>query len=76
VNEKKIKVGDLVRILRNSSYYRSDKIENKEVTGIVVEITDERESVDYWIRVVFLDNSKATLFHDEVEVISTQKDKK
>ena len=76
MNEKKIKVGDLVRILRNSSYYRSDKIENKEVTGIVVEITDERESVDYWIRVVFLDNSKATLFHDEVEVISTQKDKK
>jgi len=68
-----IKVGDLVRILRKSSYYRSDKIENKDVTGIVVEVTDERESVDYWIQVVFLDNSKATLFHDEVEVISTQK---
>jgi len=68
-----IKVGDLVRILRKSSYYRSDKIENKDVTGIVVEVTDERESADYWIQVVFLDNSKATLFHDEVEVISTQK---
>ena len=72
-----IEVGDLVRILQKSSYYFSDKVENKDVTGIVVDVTaDDRKSTDYWIRVVFLDNSKATLFHDEVEVISTQKGKK
>jgi len=47
---------------------------DKTTTGIVVSTTleDQRdpEAEDYWIRVVFLDGTKATLFHDEVEVLA------
>jgi len=74
-----IKVGDLVRIIKKSSYYLSEQTENKNVTGVVVGVTldepfvpgsPDDEPVGYWINVVFLDNSKATLFHDEVEVLA------
>jgi|TARA_Y100000310_G_scaffold299811_1_gene334959 hypothetical protein len=75
-----IEVGDLVRIVEKSSYYLSDKVENKDVTGIVVDVTlddapnmDSGELIDYWVRVVFLDKTKATLFHDEVEIISAKR---
>jgi hypothetical protein len=77
MNEEKIKVGDLVRIVKKSDYYLADHAANENITGVVVDVTlgegDTLEShLDYWVRVVFLDNSKATLFHDEVEVISTK----
>ena len=69
-----IKVGDLIRITDKSSYYLAGKTGDAEVTGVVVDVTlgEEPDGTDYWVRVVFLDNSKATLFHDEVEVISTK----
>ena len=47
--------------------------ESKTITGIVVGTTLEEPGVpqpeDYWIRVVFLDGTKSTLFHDEVTVL-------
>ena len=69
-----IEVGDLIRIVHKSSYYVTpDKIENKEVTGIVVGTTleDQRDpgAEDYWVRVVFLDGTKSTLFHDETRIL-------
>tara|TARA_Y100000034_G_scaffold133222_1_gene198118 strand:- start:230 stop:493 length:264 start_codon:yes stop_codon:yes gene_type:complete len=82
--KKRIKVGDLVRIVNKSSYYFTDRDDDpayQNVTGIVVDVTLDDEpaetlktSLDYWVRVVFLDNTKATLFHDEVEVVSIKKD--
>lgn len=46
---------------------------DKTTTGIVVGTTleDQRDpgAEDYWVRVVFLDGTKSTLFHDEVEVL-------
>ena len=79
----RIEVGDLVKIKQASSYYLADHAENNNVTGIVVDVTLDDESdgtleteLDYWVRVVFLDNTKATLFHDEVEVMGAKKDTK
>ena len=79
----RIEVGDLVKIKQASSYYLADHTENNNVTGIVVDVTLDDESdgtleieLDYWVHIVFLDNTKATLFHDEVEIIGAKKDTK
>jgi hypothetical protein len=85
-----IKVGDLVKVKGTSSSYLTEhcRVSSENITGVVVGVTlDDTpadnsqhagsvQEVDYWVRVVFLDNTKATLFHDEVEIVSTRKDKK
>jgi len=52
---------------------------DKTTTGIVVGTTleDQRapEAEDYWVRVVFLDGTRSTLFHDEVEVLVKNEDR-
>ena len=74
-----IEVGDLV-VMKQSGYTAEKNVKKNTITGVVVGTTleDQREpgAEDYWIRVVFLDGSKSTLFHDEVEVINTQKEQK
>ena len=73
-----IKIGDLVRIKDRSSYIDENTIlDEKSLTGVVVDVTSEHapnsqgdEPPDYWIKVIFLDETKSTLFHDEVEIIS------
>ena len=79
-DQLRIEVGDLVKIKKASSYSLSNSPENNNVTGIVVDLMHDDEDdktlgtqIDYWVRVVFLDNTKATLFHDEVEVVSVKK---
>ena len=74
-----IKVGDLVRLKQNS-HHNGQKYGARASTGVVVELTLDRapntqgdEPLDYWIKVVFLDETKATLFHDEVEIVSETK---
>ena len=71
MKEKKlIEVGDLITM--RAASVLSD-LENKTITGIVVGITLEDQDMpqpeDYWIRVVFLDGTKSTLFHDEVDIV-------
>ena len=79
MNEEKIKVGDLVRIKLDSwpgtepRDFTNETLLHayRNVTGIVVDrtLSDHTEKEDYWVNVVFLDGSRATLFHDEVDII-------
>tara|TARA_R110000824_G_scaffold63281_2_gene166613 strand:+ start:3680 stop:3916 length:237 start_codon:yes stop_codon:yes gene_type:complete len=75
---KRIKVGDLVRIKKDSwpGPDPRDMVgdllsENSAITGIVVGLTlgEQPEKEDYWIKVVFLDGTRSTLFHDEVNIL-------
>jgi hypothetical protein len=77
--KKRIKVGDLVRIKKDSwpgpdprDFIDDLLLENsRAVTGIVVGLTlsEKPEKEDYWIKVVFLDGTRSTLFHDEVNIL-------
>ena len=46
---------------------------DRTITGIVVGTTHEDQkdpqAEDYWVRVVFLDGTKSTLFHDETKIL-------
>ena len=70
--KKPIEVGDLISILESASLWSPEDIVG--VTGIVVGTTleDQRtpDAEDYWIRVVFLDGTRSTLFHDEVKIFA------
>ena len=74
-----IKIGDLI-VIKQTGYLSDMEVNRSTITGVVVGTTheDQKEphAEDYWIRVVFLDVTKSTLFHDEVEVINVKKDKK
>ena len=74
-----IKIGDLI-VIKQTGYLSDMEVNRSTITGVVVGTTheDQKEphAEDYWIRVVFLDGTKSTLFHDEVEVINVKKDKK
>jgi len=65
--------------MKQTGYLAKKSLEENTITGVVVGTTLEdqgnAQTEDYWVRVVFLDGTKSTLFHDEVEIISTQKDK-
>ena len=65
--------------MKQLGYLAKKNLEENTITGVVVGTTLEDQGTpqaeDYWIRVVFLDGTKSTLFHDEVEVIGTQEDK-
>ena len=52
--------------------HRTTLTEERNITGVVVDVTLDERAVerDYWINVVFFDGTKATLFHDEVEIIA------
>jgi hypothetical protein len=65
-----INVGDLVRLKDNSEFHIEEMASSGVVVGTTLEDQKEPHAEDYWIRVVFLDGTKSTLFHDEVIVIS------
>jgi hypothetical protein len=75
VGEKKVKVGDLVRMnnvsLTSDKGWLSGEGDNNKITGVVVGVTygPNSDEDDYWIKVVFLDGTRSTLFHDEVEIL-------
>jgi len=68
--KRQLKVGDLVKMRQHDSILQGEFDENA-LTGIIVSTTldDMPNGTDYWINVVFLDGSRATLFHDEVKVL-------
>jgi len=70
-----IKIGDLV-VMKQTGYLSDMEVSKSTITGVVVDTTheDQKEphAEDYWVRVVFLDGTKSTLFHDEVVVISNK----
>jgi hypothetical protein len=70
--KEQIAVGDLVK-MRTENILHPSGVKDREITGIVVGTTQEDQkdlqAEDYWVRVVFLDGSKSTLFHDEVDVL-------
>ncbi len=70
MTKRLLQVGDLVK-MRQHSYHSGGKFKDNTLTGIIVSTTtdDMPNETDYWINVVFLDGSKATLFHDEVTVL-------
>ena len=70
--KRQLQIGDLISIRESASLWSPEDIVG--VTGIVVGTTleDQRtpDAEDYWIRVVFLDGTISTLFHDEVKVLA------
>jgi len=60
--------------MKQTGYLSDVKVNKNAITGVVVGTTHEDqgdlEAEDYWIRVVFLDGTKSTLFHDEVNVLA------
>jgi len=70
-----IKIGDLI-VMKQTGYLSDMKVNKNTITGVVVGTTQEDQkephAVDYWVRVVFLDGTKSTLFHDEVMIISNK----
>jgi hypothetical protein len=70
MTKRLLRIGDLVKLKQNS-YHSGEKFKDNTSTGIIVDTTqdDMPNETDYWINVVFLDGSKATLFHDEVTVL-------
>ena len=71
-----VDVGDLI-LMKTCLTEVFDSDEKKSITGVVVGTTLDHppnsqgdEPPDYWIRVVFLDGTKSTLFHDEVKIIA------
>ena len=75
-NSKMVDVGDLI-LMKTCLTEVFDSVEKKSITGVVVGTTLDHppnsqgdEPPDYWIRVVFLDGTKSTLFHDEVKIIA------
>ena len=75
-NSKVIDVGDLIS-MKTCLTEVFNSTEKKSITGVVVGTTLDHppnsqgdEPLDYWIRVVFLDGTKSTLFHDEVKIIA------
>ena len=71
-----IEIGDLVKIKETSKTGRYPRPHpgDQGITGVVIGTTidDQKdpEATDYWVRVVFLDGTKATLFHDETEILA------
>jgi len=76
MKSKQIQIGDLVKMKETSHY--PGETENKNITGVVVDVAIEGISKKYdqfgvedrWIKIIFLDGTKATLFHDELEVLA------
>ena len=71
-----IDVGDMVVLKKNDNYLEK-YLGDRNLTGVVVAVTLDSapnsqgdEPFDYWIKVVFLDGTKSTLFHDEVMILS------
>jgi len=60
--------------MKQTGYLAEKNIKKNTITGVVVGNTleDQRdpEAEDYWVRVVFIDGTKSTLFHDEVTVLA------
>lgn len=75
--EEMINIGDLIRIKESTKTGRYPRPYTGEqtITGVVISLTHSEGQFgnisDYWVNVVFLDGSKATLFHDEVKVLVT-----
>jgi len=68
-----IKIGDLI-VMKQTGYLSDMKVNKNTITGVVVGTTleDQKDlrAEDYWVRVIFLDGTKSTLFHDEITVLS------
>ena len=74
--EKQIKVGDLVTVNRLHRLPFEIGFEARNLTGIVLAVVmddipnpSEFGTVDYWVRVAFLDGTISTLFCDEVKLV-------
>ena len=68
-----IKVGDLVKMKVTSHYPGATR--DRNVTGVVVDVVlgdtpGSRKAEEHWLKIVFLDGTKSTLFHDEIEVVT------
>ena len=82
MKSKKIQIGDLVKMKETSHY--PGETENKNITGVVVDVVtedvskkyDQHGAEDHWLKIVFLDGTKATLFYDELEVLANTKGNK
>ena len=82
MKSKKIQIGDLVKMKETSHY--PGETENKNITGVVVDGVMEGASKKYdqfgaeehWLKIVFLDGTKATLFYDELEILAKTKGNK
>jgi hypothetical protein len=73
---KQIEVGDLVMVSRIHRLPFEIGFEARNLTGIVLAVVlddvpnpNEFGTVDYWVRVAFLDGTISTLFCDEVELV-------
>jgi hypothetical protein len=57
--------------MRQHDHPAGGNFKENALTGIVISTTldDMPNGTDYWINVVFLDGSRATLFYDEVKVL-------
>lgn len=60
--------------MKQTGYLVEMKVKKSTITGVVVGTTleDQKDpqAKDYWVRVVFLDGTKSTLFHDEVDILA------
>ena len=69
--KEQIEIGDLVAW--ESPLLAGIPSRDRTITGIVVGTTHEDQkdpqAEDYWVRVVFLDGTKSTLFHDETKIL-------
>tara|TARA_Y100000310_G_scaffold117207_1_gene115967 strand:+ start:3394 stop:3642 length:249 start_codon:yes stop_codon:yes gene_type:complete len=82
MKSKQIQIGDLVKMKETSHY--PGETENKNITGVVIDVVmegvskkyDQRGVEDHWLKIVFLDGTKATLFHDELEILAKTKGNK
>jgi len=75
-NIKQIEVGDLVTVNRIHRLPFEVGFEARNLTGIVLAVVmddvpnpNEWGTVDYWVRVAFLDGTVSTLFCDEVKLV-------
>ena len=79
MKNKRIQIGDLVRMKETSHY--PGETENKNITGVVIDVVvkdiskkyDQFGVEDHWLKIVFLDGTKATLFYDELEILTDTK---
>ena len=73
---KQIEVGDLVAVSRAHRLPFEIGFEPRNLTGIVLAVVmddvpnpKEFGTVNYWVRVAFLDGTSSTLFCDEIELV-------
>ena len=73
---RRIEIGDLVTVDRIDRLPFEVGFEPKNLTGIVLAVVmddipnpSEFGTVDYWVRVAFLDGTVSTLFCDEIKLV-------